>query len=141
MRSIIVSAICLCFGFGAASAAEFDGSKPMLCALRSIVECVEETACERVTPSSIDAPTFIRLNLQAMTISGTRPGQEVRTSKIRYKQSLDGQLILQGADDGIEGVRDGLAWSVIIGEFTGEMVMSASGYDVAFVVFGACILP
>ena len=76
-----------------------------------------------------------------MTISGTHPGQPERISQIKHKLRLDGKLILQGADDGVEGVRDGLAWSIAIGEDTGEMVMSASGDDVAFVVFGACIVP
>jgi hypothetical protein len=53
-------------------------------------------------------------------------------------ESIDGKLFLQGADDGIEGVRDGLAWSISISQDTGRLVMSASGENVAFVVFGAC---
>ena len=141
MRSIILASFCIIVVFNSASAAEFDGSKPLMCAFRAIMECVEETACERVSPSAINAPTFVRFDVQAMTISGKHPGQPERSSQIKHKLRLDGKLILQGADDGVEGVRDGLAWSIAIGEDTGEMVMSASGDDVAFVVFGACIVP
>ncbi len=55
-------------------------------------------------------------------------------------ETLDKKLFLQGADDGIEGVRDGLAWSIAISEDTGRLVLSASGDNVAFVIFGACTL-
>ena len=51
---------------------------------------------------------------------------------------LDSKLFLQGADDGIEGVRDGLAWSISIAEDSGRLVFSASGENEAFVIFGAC---
>ena len=53
-------------------------------------------------------------------------------------EHLDGKLILQGADDGVEDVRDGMAWSMSISEDTGKMVLSASGDGFAMVVFGAC---
>jgi len=42
------------------------------------------------------------------------------------------------AEDGVEGVRDGLGWSASIAQDTGRFVLSASGERVAFVVFGAC---
>ena len=50
----------------------------------------------------------------------------------------DGKLILQGAEDGVEGVRDGLGWTLAISEEIGRMVLTASGDNVGFVIFGAC---
>ncbi len=52
---------------------------------------------------------------------------------------VDGKLILQGAEDGYQSVRDGLGWTITIAEDTGRVVMTASGDKVAFVVFGACL--
>ena len=52
--------------------------------------------------------------------------------------TIDEKLFLQGADDGVEGVRDGLAWSLAIDQTTGKMVLTASGDAVGFVIFGAC---
>ena len=49
-------------------------------------------------------------------------------------------FIIQGAEDGAEGVKDGLGWSIAINETTGEMVIIGSGDDVGFVFFGACTL-
>ncbi len=54
-------------------------------------------------------------------------------------ERVDGKLILQRAEDGYESVRDGLGWTIAISEGTGRVVMTASGDQVAFVVFGACL--
>jgi len=51
----------------------------------------------------------------------------------------DGELILQGAEDGYENMHDGLGWTMAISEATGQVVLTGSGEQVAFVVFGACL--
>ena len=51
---------------------------------------------------------------------------------------VDSKLILQGAEDGVEGVRDGIGWTLAIAQDTGKMVLTASGDAVAFTIFGAC---
>ena len=61
-----------------------------------------------------------------------------RTSQIKQLEHIDGKLIIQGAEDGVEGVRDGVGFTLAISEESGEFVLSASGDAVAFVVFGAC---
>ena len=66
---------------------------------------------------------------------------KIKHSEIENLEKIDGKVILQGAEDGIEGVRDGLGWSMTIAEETGKMVLTASGDAVAFVMFGACTLP
>jgi len=49
-------------------------------------------------------------------------------------EHLNGLLILQGTENG-------KAWSMSVNEESGKAVLSAVGEDVAFVVFGACVLP
>jgi hypothetical protein len=46
---------------------------------------------------------------------------------------------LQGAEDGYDKMRDGLGWTMAISEATGQVVLTASGEQVAFVVFGAAM--
>ena len=48
-------------------------------------------------------------------------------------------MILQGAEDGYEKMRDGLGWTLAIAENSGQVVLTASGDQVAFVVFGAAL--
>jgi hypothetical protein len=47
-------------------------------------------------------------------------------------------MILQGADDGIDGVDDGIGWSMAIDKSSGKFVISAAGAKVGYVVFGSC---
>ena len=65
----------------------------------------------------------------------------MRSTDIENFETIDGKVIIQGAEDGIEGVRDGLGWSLALAEETGKMVITASGDDVGFVIFGACTVP
>ena len=57
----------------------------------------------------------------------------------KRQEFIDGKLILQGAEDGYEKMRDGLGWTIAISEETGQVVLTASGEQVAFVVFGAAL--
>ena len=59
-----------------------------------------------------------------------------RTSKIKRVEHVENKLMLQGVEDGVENVDDGLAWSIAISKKTGKVILSASGDEVACVVFG-----
>ena len=127
--------------FGFAAAADFDGSKPMLCASMNVQECVPGVGCEAVTPESINAPEFFRIDAKKKTVAGVMPDETRPANKINSSTKFDDKLILQGADEGVEGVRDdGLAWSIAIDRTSGKMVLTASGDEVAFVIFGSCAI-
>ena len=113
----------------------------VVCSTAEILECLPVEACERVNADSIGAPNFLRLNLAKGLISRKPPGGEEITSPIRHTAELDGRLILQGAESGIEGTSRGLGWTISIDKQTGAMVLTGSGDGVAFVVFGACMIP
>ena len=119
-------------------AADFDGSKPLLCASVDVMECDAGAECFRTTPDGINAPQFYRVNFKEKKIIGILQGKEGPPSLIERMESVDGKLILQGAEDGWEGIKDGVGWSLAISEETGRMVLTASGDDVGFVIFGAC---
>ena len=123
----------------AAVAGDFDGSQPLLCASMDIIECDAGGDCFRVTAESISAPQFLRIDIKKKKIRTAGASKDERATKIERMERIDGKLILQGAEDGIEGVRDGLGWSLAIAEDTGKFVLTGSGDEVAFVVFGACI--
>ena len=120
-------------------AGDFDGSRPLLFSVISAMECTPDNGCRAVTVDSVDLPRFLKIDFNKKTIgpaseSDTRPG-----STIERVERVDGKLILQGAEDGYESVRDGLGWTIAISEGTGRVVMTASGDQVAFVVFGASL--
>jgi len=114
------------------AAGDFDGSKPLLCAVIETFECGPAGECLPGTAEDIDIPQFLRIDFKKKTISGTLESGEVRTAKIENMARSDGKLILQG-------VQNGKGWSMVITEATGKMTVTASDDRAGFIVFGACI--
>jgi len=120
-------------------AGDFDGSRPLLFSVISAMECTPDNGCHAVTIDSVDLPRFLKIDLNKKTIGPVAESDTRPDSVIERMERVDGKLILQGAEDGYESVRDGLGWTIAIAEGTGRVVMTASGDQVAFVVFGACL--
>ena len=118
---------------------DFDGSRPLLFSVNSAMECTPVSGCRTVTIESIELPRFLKIDLNKKTIGPVSESDTRPDSVIERMERVDGKLILQGAEDGYESVRDGLGWTIAISEGTGRVVMTASGDQVAFVVFGACL--
>lgn len=136
---LMVALVCL-ISFPAV-AGDFDGSNPLICAVMDVVECQPGGKCQQVTAEEVGIPQFLRINFKEKKISATQSSGSKRSTTIKNSEHVDGKLILQGAEDGLEDVRDGLGWSIAISEESGKMVLTASGDEVGFVVFGACTLP
>ena len=124
-----------------AVAGDFDGSKPLICAVMDLVECQPGGKCQQVTAEDVGIPHFLKINFKEKKISATHADGSKKSTDIENFEKIDGKIIIQGAEDGIEGVRDGVGWSLALAEETGKLVLTASGDGVGFVVFGACTLP
>ena len=140
-KMIRVGLILLCIGIVPLTsvAGDFDGSRPLLFSVISAMECTPDNGCRPVTIESMDLPRFLKIDFKKKTIGPVSESDARPDSAIERMELVDGKLILQGAEDGYESVRDGLGWTIAIAEDTGGVVMTASGNQVAFVVFGACL--
>jgi len=116
------------------AAADFDGSRPLLCATIETFECGSGIECQRGTSQSINLPQFLKIDFKDKKISGTRESGEVLTTKIENMEHGDGKLVLQGT-------QNNKGWSMLINEATGKMTITVSDDQVGFVVFGACTIP
>ena len=112
-------------------AGDFDGSQPLLCATIKAVECGPEGECFHGMAESVNLPQFFKIDFMKKMITATTQAVDKRTSSIKNMERFDGKLILQG-------MGDELAWSMAISGETGKMVITASGEQVGFIVFGAC---
>ena len=124
-----------------AAAGDFDGSNPLICAVMDVVECQPGGKCQQVTAEDVGIPHFLKINFKEKKISATHADGSKKSTEIENFEKIDGKIIIQGAEDGIQGVRDGVGWSLAISEETGKTVLTASGDEVGFVIFGACTLP
>ncbi|MDJ0860964.1 MAG: hypothetical protein QNJ87_15360 [Gammaproteobacteria bacterium] len=117
----------------------FDGKRPLLCSIYQLFECDPPNACQAVTPADINGVSHLDVDFgkKLITRAGTDSPQQ---SKIRdVETGVDGKLIIQGVEDGQEGVRDGAGWSISIMSPEGTMVMAVAGDGFAVVGLGACV--
>ncbi len=122
-----------------AHAGDFDGSKPLLCSVVSVIESTIDNGCSEVAPESVALPQFLKVDFEKKIVTPARESDGDRSSVIRRMERMGGKLILQGADEGIQDVRDSVGWTATISEETGRFVLTASGDEEAFIVYGACI--
>jgi hypothetical protein len=133
MRSIglaLAATIC-CALVPAQAAGKFDGSEPLLCVPTIVMECSADGPdgeCKRRTAAAVNLPQVINLSLKEMKVHSDGGS---RHSPIRNVEHLDGNLIIQGG-------QQGRGWTVTISEATGRMSATISADGEGFVVFGAC---
>jgi len=138
-KTIAIALLLCCMGMvpPAVSAEDFDGSQSLLFAATKAFECTPAGGCDEVTVEELFLPQFLRIDVANNQI-GAIPATENPPSKIERMESVDGKLMLQGAEDGSASERDGVGWTMAIAQDSGKTVLTFSGDKVAFVVFGAC---
>ena len=138
LSALLLAAFAVVSIFPSASvAADFDGSKPLVCTVITVNECLEGEGCKAVAPEDVNLPRHLWVDAAKKSIQDRKSG-EGRKSPIESVKRVDGKLILQGAEEGRAEVRDGFGWTIAIMEDSGQMVMTASGDMVAISAFGAC---
>ena len=121
-----------------ALAGDFDGSKPLSGAVDKILEIYPSRISKDADPDTVGLPRKFFIDFEEKIVRPSKDSLIRRTSKIKRVEHIENKLILQGVEDGVENVDDGLAWSIAINKKTGMVVLSASGDGVAYVVFGTC---
>ena len=114
-------------------AADFDGSKPLVCAMITAFECAPDTGCESGTPESNGLSRFLRIDFDKKEVYTTKQAQE-QASRIQKVERAGGVVLLSGT-------QNGRGWNLSLTEATGYLVLTVAGDQVAFVVFGACTPP
>jgi len=121
-----------------AFAGDFDGSKPLAGSVDKILEIYPSRISNDADPDTVGLPQNFFIDFEKKIVRPSKDSLIRRTSKIKRVEHIENKLILQGVEDGVENVDDGLAWSIAISKKTGKVVLSASGDGVAYVVFGTC---
>ena len=130
--------VCLCVIPLPAFAGDFDGSKSLSGSVNKIVQINPAGITDDVDADTVGLPRNFIIDFKAKTMRPSKDSLIRRTSKIQRVEHIENKLVLQGVEAGVEGVDDGLAWSITISKKTGVMILSAVGDGVAYVVFGTC---
>jgi hypothetical protein len=109
--------------------ADFDGSKPLICATVDAHACDPGEVCLRDLPDGFGMPSFMHLDFTKKTIAGPK-----RTTAIRFIDKDTDQLLLQGTELGY-------AWTIALDQTDGSLTLTLVNNRDVFVVFGNCTPP
>ena len=116
----------ICSALQTALAADFDGSKPLICATMEAHDCNAGETCKRGLPGSVGAPIFLRIDFAKKEIAGPK-----RTTPIKNMEKGKDQIILQGTELG-------LGWTIALDSADGGLSAAMVDRDTAVMLFGAC---
>jgi len=123
---------------GIGNAGDFNGNIDLLCKIQKGIEAHADNQPYNFMPESVGLPATFILNFKKKLILPTRDSVVRRQSRIRHLTRVENKLILQGTDAGIEGVEDGIGWTMSLTMGSGKFVISAAGDRVGYTVFGSC---
>lgn len=126
IRALFVFLIFMIINPFAICAGNFDGSQPLYGSVDKILEISQFRIRGDVDPDTVGLPRKFIIDFKNRIIWPSKDSLVRRTSKIKHVEHVENKLILQGVEDGVENVDDGLAWSIAISKKTGKVVLSAS---------------
>ena len=136
LQLLATGLVLLALAAGTPSAAlAIDGSKPMICAVTTVMECDVEGKCQRITPQlHPDFPAFLRFDVPQKMITPAGNSADTtagRKTEIKAVSRLDGKLVLYGGENG-------RGWAATVAEDTGRMSAGIVTDEYAFNLFGTC---
>ena len=121
-----------------AIAGDFDGSKPLSGVIGKIIEINQYKIIDDVDPDTVGLPKKFLIDFNSKSLRPSKDSLVRRTITFKSLEHIESKMVMQGVDEGVEGVDDGLAWSLTISKKNGNPILSAAGDGVAYVVFGVC---
>ena len=115
-----------CLTLGSAAAADFDGSRPLICAPTEAIQVVPGDAIVRARPRDIGAPSFLRVDIAGRQISGPK-----RVTPIKSIERDEHQILLQGTELGF-------GWTFALDQQLGDMTLTFADHVGAVVLTGSC---
>ena len=112
----------------ASAAPPYDGSKPLQCAIQTVMVCNDPMLCVRGTAQTVSLPSVVTVDVGQRVISGAATG---RTAKVTAVEHEGGRLI-------VHGLETGSSWNVAIVEASGDMTSTVLSRAGAFIMFGKC---
>ncbi len=112
----------------AGAAPPYDGTKPMKCAIQTVMVCSDPSACVRGSAQTVNLPAVLDIDVGKRLISGAATG---RTIKIAWMERQGGRLLVGGTEMGG-------GWTMAVAEDTGAMSSAVIARSGGFMLFGSC---
>jgi hypothetical protein len=113
------------------AAAPYDGSRPLRCAIETVLVCRDPSVCVRGTAQTVLLPAVITVDISQKVISGPASGL---TARITATGQGPSKLMIAGQD--VETL--GKMWGLVVEEMTGAMSGAVLSHGGGFLMFGSC---
>jgi hypothetical protein len=123
-----LTAVLLTAAVAASAAPPFDGSKPLQCAIDTVMVCSDPSVCVRGTAQTVNLPPALNVDVGQRLISGAATG---RTIKITSVNRGGGRLMISGSE--MAGT-----WAMAVAEDSGAMSSAVIVRNGGFLMFGRC---
>lgn len=110
---------------------DVSGARNILCTVLQSDVCLQDIGCTSVAPQELNIPRFIRIDARTGKLATTAASGENRETIAPAVTRADGQLILQG-------VEQGRAFSLFIDEASGDATFASAADQLGVSVFAAC---
>jgi len=115
-----------CLAPALALAADYDGSKNLICATVEARDCELRDECFSGEAKVVGAPAFFRIDFSKKVLLGPE-----RNSPIASLEQDEDAVLLQGAEIGY-------GWTIGINKGSGDFSASMTNFEGSFLLFGYC---
>ena len=112
-------------------ASDFDGSKPLLCAVTNTVSCDSQSRCNEGPATAVNMPVFIKIDVQAKKVQSMTGSGDERISDILEVHQEEEAVVLRGFEQSA-------GWSAAISASSGHLTVTAAARDTGYMLLGAC---
>ena len=138
IASVIVIGYALLGGLSPVAAGGLEASKPLLCHSEEGREYHAGGRIKPFNPERVGLAKRFVIDFKQGIVRPTVDSYVQRRSSIQKIAYIENMIILLGAEDGVEGVDDGVGWAAAVSKDTGRFTISAAGQGVGYIVFGVC---
>jgi len=93
-------------------AGDFDGSKLLSGSVEKVLEISQFRVSDDVDPEIVGLPRKFFIDIEEKTMLPSVESMVRRISRIKHVEHIENKIILQGVEEGVENVDDGLGWRV-----------------------------
>ena len=129
-----LASMSLLAGPASATGTMIDGKSKLICSVNNVTACPDSGRCLQGSARAFDMPQFIAVDFADKEVRTARDSGDKAVSPIKNQEHSRNQILLQG-------VENGHGWTMAIDTTDGSMTTSATGEDVSYILFGACIAP
>jgi hypothetical protein len=131
MRFLSIVTALLAIAGSANAVSLTDNNATLICAVVDLASCAPGEDCKRETSDSINAPQLLTVDRKEHVVTAHRPDGALLSSNIDRVTQEQSLIVL-------DGVQNGLSWTMTIADGSGHMSLAAIGDEEAYMVFGSC---